>query len=79
MVELDDADDCFVDVRKSERFNSDAGYDDDDDGLLADHVPGLLADHVPARAQTVAAGADEVSDADLDAHTAVLDREDVSS
>ena len=54
MVELDDADACFVDVRKSERCDSDAGYDDDDDGLLADHVP--------ARAQTVATGADEVSD-----------------
>ena len=54
MVELDDADACSVDVRKSERCDSDAGYDDDDDGLLADHVP--------ARAQTVATGADVVSD-----------------
>ena len=72
MVELDDADAFFVDVRKSERCDSDAGYDDDGASLLADHVP--------ARAQTVAtAGADEVSDEDLDAHTAVLDREDVSS
>ena len=53
MVELDGVDACFVDVRKSERCDSDAGYDDDD---------GLLADHVPARAQTVATGADEVSD-----------------
>jgi hypothetical protein len=71
MVELDGVDACFVDMRKSERCGSDAGYDDDDDGLLADHVP--------ARAQTVAAGADEVSDADLDACMAALDREDVSS
>ena len=71
MVELDDADACSVDVRKSERCDSDAGYDDDDDGLLADHVP--------ARAQTVATGADEVSDEDLGAYTAVLDREAVSS
>jgi hypothetical protein len=39
MVELDDADACFVDVRKSERCDSDAGYGNDDDGLLVDHVP----------------------------------------
>ena len=48
MVELDDVGACFVDERKSERCDSDAGYDDDDDGLLADHAP--------ARAQTVATG-----------------------
>ena len=71
MAELDDIDACFVDVRKSERCDSDAGYDDDDDGLLADHVP--------ARAKTVATGADEVSDEDLGAYTDVLDREAVSS
>ena len=71
MMELDDADACFVDVRKSERCDSDAGYDDDDDGLLADHVP--------ARVQTVATGAGEISDEDLDAYAAVLDREVVSS
>ena len=34
---------------------------------------------MPARAQTVATGAGEVSDKDLDAHAAVLDREAVSS
>ena len=71
MVELDDVDAFFVDVCKSERCDSDAGYDDDDDGLLADHVP--------ARAQLLATWADEVSDEDLGAYTAVLDREDVSS
>ena len=69
MVELDDADACFVDVRNSERCDSDAGYDEADNGLLADHAP--------ARAQTVATGAEEVSDEDLDAYAAVLDREDV--
>ena len=70
---VDDVDACFVDVRKSERCDSDAGYDDDDDD------DGLLADHVPARAQTLATGADEVSDEDLGAYTAVLDREAMSS
>ena len=39
MVELDGADACFVNVRKSERCDSGAGYGDDDNGLLADRAP----------------------------------------
>ena len=56
MADFDDAVACFVDVRKSERCDSDAGYDDDD---------GLLADHVPARALIVATGAGEASDEEM--------------